>query len=302
MKDPKFEPVIEETDVPDSDTPKILLANREKENQLLDVVEGFFKRARGDNRPFIHDLRKLIASFVVTSLEATALPSLIHVYRCNRKMYIYSRNYSERVHFDESVSRDRHESRFFALDSCVDLLFQGGAKSIGIKQVFSQCGRLKGNFSLTFGLAECGKKDSLDGLLNQGNKLRVQSMTSLLRRLRVKSIKLENPIPNMYWFEMKNGLSASNGIFFQAFINDKLTQFGQQHVNRNLSVHEEAGKFNILIKKLSNGQIMLDDLAIDAKYDTNHNTHWYIWCILHLCSCKSYSKPAGFVLELSCNW
>ena len=298
MEPIKFKPITEQTDVPDEETPEILLKNRDKKYQMLDVVQAWYKEITGKNGPFIRDLATLIASYTQIELLATGLMAEIHIYICNRYLYFYLRNWSNRHCWDESVFR--HKLRFIALDTSIDSLFKNGVSSLSIKPVFSRCNKLKHRFEWSFGLAQCSKKKELDTLLHDGNNLLSRhSMATLIVYLRMHTI-IKREFPDMYWFVMKHDGIETDGVFFYGWHNDKLMKFTEK--NRALSQEEKNGKFEISIAKGGNGQIRLDDWLIDGKYDTNNESSWYFWCIVHLCSCKTNKLPVGVVLQLSCNY
>ena len=309
----------EMTDVPDAETPKILLEKLAKKYQIWDLVQVWYKESTGKNGPFIRDLATLILKYFKTPLVVTGIPKEIHIYSHNHYLWIYSRNRSERVWFDENVPRGTHYARFIKLDTSIDSLFAKGVSSVIVEPIFSECNLLKDKFWWSFGLGQCKNPKNIDTLLNEGNKSYKQSMSSILRRMSVTRLSSNNTsdknivfnkkesnyenyygMLDMYWFEMKCRVSGTDGVFFYGWINKKLTKFPKK--NRALTKNEQKREFKITIAKGCDGQILLNDWKIDAKYDTNNKLSWYFWCILHLCSCKSYKEPAGVVLELCCNY
>ena len=293
----------EMTDVPDAETPKILLEKLAKKYQIWDLVQTWYKESTGKNGPFIRDLTTLILKYCKTPLEATGIQGETHIYSHNQYLWIYSRNWSKRHCFDET--RFRYKSRFITLDTSIDSLFKNGVSSISIKPVFSRCNTLKHRFQWSFGLAQCTNKQAMDTLLDWTNTSGRNSMSSLLA---YKCLTGDYPytpwkingILNLYWFEMKYRASGTDGVFFYGWRNVKLSKFIDK--NRTLSNDETNRKFEILLAKGGNGQIRLDDWLIDGKYDTNNESSWYFWCIVHLCSCKTNKLPVGVVLQLSCNY
>ena len=297
MPESKFKPITEDTDVTDKDTPEILLKNRAKVCQMLDLVQVWYKESTGRNGPFIGDLAKMIARYTQTQLEVTRVKWENHIYLCNRYLYILVKNCGL------PLSNCDNRSRFIGLDSSIDDLFRNGASSITIKPVYSHCNTLKDRFCWSFGLAECSTKQAIDTLLRRVNLSGRTSMRSYLGypkkyRNRLVDDKINGKIFNMYWFEVKHDIKGRSGVIWDCAPNPGKKKLWR--LNHGLSEREATRQFTVSIEKGDKGEIIIDDLCIHVC--PLNPRKWYFWCALHSCSCESNKVPTGVVLELCCHY
>ena len=277
MSDSTFKPITEDTDVTDKDTPEILLKNRAKGCQMLDLVQAWYKESTGRNGPFICDLAKMIARYTQTQLELT------HIYLCNRYLYILVKNCGFAL-------------GIIGLDSSIDDLFRNGASSITIKPVYSHCDTLKDRFCWSFGLAECSTKQAIDTLLRRANLSGRTTMRSYLGTVKKYGIRLVNDkingkIFNMYWFQIQHDIKGKSGVRW-----DCAPKTGKKKLwklNHGLSDCETTRQFTVSIKKGGKGEIIMDDLCIHVCPS---------WCVVHSCSCESNTVPTGVVLDFCCHY
>lgn len=309
-----FRPVTKDCDVADEHLPAILRDLDGKSYHMVHVVQALYKESNGNNRSFPDAVARIIASFSQTVLEATSVRNHLHVLRCNQNLYLYWKDTSGE---DSNEEYDRHFVKFISLDTNISELFRNGCESLQIKLVHLGCNKLiRAGYWFEFGLARCESKEDIDAVLNNGNLLRKNSLQGLVRKLKgpIQSGGLDVPddfLPEIYWIQMKNGISAVNGKSYHGFKDNKLIKY--ESMTRDLTGEESIGQFSILIKKSCNGQIMLDDLPIDLKKYKKNNTptkpdatqdekpkHWYLWGKSYDCSCRRYRT--GVVFELTCKY
>ena len=299
----KFQPLTKESDVREKDTPTSIRAMENKSHHMVYVAEALFKEANGSDRSLPADIAKLISSYSETPLKLTGILGKVHIHKCNERVLAYFRNFSARVHFDVGVERDRHSKGFIALDTSISELFRDGISSISFTPEFYRCDKLETSRGwMEIGVAECEKKDEIDGVLNTQHKLLAQSTKGLIRKLRSPFAEdgLKVPdgwIPVINWVEFKIGMTGHDCKMYHGFDGRKFVKY--PHLTRDLTVEEKRRKFSVSIKKLTNEQIMIDNLVVDLKDKKNE---FYAFLKDDICSCKAYTEPSGFVWELSCHY
>lgn len=305
-------------DVPEKDTPAILVDIVFRRNEMLQVVEGLYKRAVGNGRSIPVVIAKIIADKIATPLKATSISNTAHIYWSQRELFVWFRNFWGRVHFDEGLGRDQHYKGYIALDTNICELFDDGVKSISIRPAFIRCDKLKETkYWFELGVAVCPKKSDIDAVLGYGNAMGKQSLKALIRTLNNPMLEgdfqiADGGIPVISWMGLKMGVSGSDGKVYTGFDGTKFVKYPS--IDRDLTNAEQSGQFSsILIQKLDNGKIMIDDLTVLTTDDSKKNTPnkpkveknkngLFIVLSTDKCSCKGYGKASGIVFQFWCNY
>ena len=81
-----------------------------------------------------------------------------------------------------------------------------------------------------FGLARCANESKLDDVIHNGNLFPTLSMMSLFQQLTLPIAAggvevLNDFFPNLYWMEVKSGISADDSIIYRGIVGNKGLKF-----------------------------------------------------------------------------